>query len=395
MIRTIWNAWEEEPLELEWPAEWPLSEYRLAEGAPLGEEAVEAALAQGLERTPAAGRLGAARAACILVDDHTRPAAWGPALQRLIGLLRERGLPPDRVTVLVSLAGHGRMSETELGWKLGRLPEGVKLEQHSLEGPFTWLEVSGKRVGLNSLYAEADFKAALGTLIPHPFAGMSGGAKAVMPGVADLESTRRNHRLVAFGRGKAADPANAIRRQMEEIAEAAGLDLLVNAVVNGRREMVELFAGPPRETFAEGSVRARQWAACRPERAHDVVILNAYPKDREMLQVSNAFNVLATLPAGYLERVRDVVVIARAAGGLGQHALFGPGGPLHSKQPIPWWMAHARLTVYSPGLAPEALAQSLGGELSGRWDGVLERLARGGRERDGGLWHQAALQTAE
>ncbi|NWF82884.1 MAG: DUF2088 domain-containing protein [Bryobacteraceae bacterium] len=395
MIRTVWNAWEEEPLELNWPEDWPLSEYSLADGEPWGEEAVEAALRGALSMASVAGRLAGARSACVLVDDHTRPVAWGPILRRLIELMGELGLAPDRVTVLVSLAGHARMAEAEVGWKVGRLPDAVRFAQHSLEGPFKWLEAGGKRVGVNSLYAEAGFKVALGSLIPHPFAGLSGGAKAVMPGVADLETIRRNHRLVAFGRGKVADPANGIRRQMEEITEAVGLDLLVNAAVNGRREVVALFAGPPRQTYAEASAWARRWSACPPARPHDVVILNAYPKDREMLQVSNAFNVLATLPKDHLEQVRDVVLIARAKRGLGFHALFGPGGPLYSKASVPWWMAHAKLLVYSPGLAPEDLQQSLGGELLGRWDEVLERLAAGGARRDAGIWHQASLQTAE
>lgn len=395
MIRTIWNAWEEEALELEWPEEWPLSEYSLADGEPLGEAAAEAALRDALSKVPVAERLAGARSACVLVDDHTRPVAWGPILRRLIELLGERGLAAGRVTVLASLAGHARMNEAEAAWKVGRLPESVRFAQHSLEGPFKWLEAGGRRVGVNSLYADADFKVALGSLIPHPFAGFSGGAKAVMPGVADLETIRRNHRLVAFGRGKVADPANGIRRQMEEITEAVGLDLLINAAVNGRREVVALFAGPPRETYPEASIWARRWSACPPARPHDVVLLNAYPKDREMLQVSNAFNVLATLPKGHLEQVRDVVLIARAKGGLGFHALFGPGGPLYSNASVPWWMAHANLLVYSPELSREDLEKSLGGELFGRWDGVLERLAAGRARRDAGFWHQASLQTAE
>lgn len=395
MIRTIWNAWEEEALELEWPEEWPLSEYSLARGVPWGGEKLEAALRDALSKQPVAERLAAARSACVLVDDHTRPVAWGPILRRLIELVGERGPAPDRVTVLVSLAGHARMSEAEAVWKLGRLPERVRFAQHSLEGPFQWLEIGGKRVGVNSLYAEADFKVALGSLIPHPFAGFSGGAKAVMPGVVDLETIWRNHRLVAFGRGKVANPENGIRRQMEEITERVGLDLLVNAAVNGRREVVALSAGSPRETYAEASAWARRWSACPPARPHDMVILNAYPKDREMLQASNAFNVLATLPKGYLEQVRDVVLIARAVKGLGFHALFGPGGPLYAKGSVPWWMAHAKLLVYSPGLAQADLEQSLGGELFGRWDGILERLAAGGARRDAGIWHQASLQTAE
>lgn len=396
MLETVWNAWQEAPLRLDWPAEWPLESYSLPPAPGLSEaqqaEALDAALPEAL--AVARARAGQLRSACVLVDDHTRPAAWGPLLGHLLGRLRAI-LPPENITVLVSLAGHAPMTPEELRWKLGALPPGILLRQHDPGAPLVWLEIGGKPVGIDAGYAQASFKAAFGTLIPHPFAGFSGGAKAVMPGIADLETVRRNHGLVAFGRGKVADPANDIRRQMEDIAGVAGLDLLVNAAVNGNREMVRIFAGPWREAYAEGVEWARRWSACPARRPHDTVLLNAYPKDREMLQVSNAFNVLRTLAPGQLAAVRDVVLIARAAGGLGYHALFGPGGPLYRKPAAPRWMAHARLLVYAPELPREAVEQSVGGELCTGWAEVLERLGAGSLRRDAGLWHQASLQTAE
>jgi nickel-dependent lactate racemase len=393
-VDSQWNAWQEQTLELEWPDSWPLAQYSLPERARLEDDALADVLRRGLDAPPVAAALANARSGCVLVDDHTRPVAWARVLARLLDLLEERGLPRTAVTLLVSLAGHAPMTPTELRWKVGE-PSVARLVQHSLEGPFTWFELEGRRIGLNQAYAGADFRAALGSLIPHPFAGLSGGAKAVMPGVADLETIRRNHAMATLGAGKVADPANRIRSQMERICAASELHLLVNAAVARQRELVALFAGQPQQAYADGAAFARRWSACPPARKHDVILLNAYPKDRELLQASNAFNVLRTLPPGHMDGVRDVVLIVRAASGLGHHALFGPGGSLYRKPTSPSWMKQARLLVYAPGATRTDVDQSLGGELFQSWSELLATLGSAGGPRDGGFWHHASLQTAE
>ena len=51
----------------------------------------------------------------------------------------------------------------------GKKFERVKIYQHEFHSDLVWMNHDGKKVGLNKIYCRADFKLALGTLIPHPF----------------------------------------------------------------------------------------------------------------------------------------------------------------------------------------------------------------------------------
>ena len=396
-VRTIWNAWEEQTQTFEFPQTWNIHEHQLPLTGALGEAEIHAVLETAFRDPEWLSIAGPARSVCILVDDLTRPVQWGPVLRPLLELLATAGKPASSIRLLVSLAGHAPMSQTELEWKLGAaIVQNYRIAQHSLDGPFEWIEVNGQRVGLHRDYVTADCRIALGSLIPHPFAGFSGGGKAVMPGIADHDTIRRNHALVAFGRGKVADTKNGIREQMESIAAASGLHLLVNAMVNGRREIAALFAGRPAETYREGAATARRYCASPPINDPNIIVLNAYPKDREMLQVSNAFNVLRTLPAASIPRVAATVLIARATSGLGFHALFGPGGALWRKPMPVSSLKHAPMLVYAPGLDPAALDATLHGTLFTNWNELLRHLESLQLPRyDVAFYHQASLQTAE
>jgi lactate racemase len=397
-IRTVWNAWEEEPLALDVPDHWRVREIGLPRASGLTGERIQALLEGAFEEPNWRACLAGARSVAILFDDSTRPVCWEPVLLPLLALLEKAGKGRECIRLLASLAGHAPMTRQELEWKLGAtIARQYPVVQHSLEGPFEWLEVNGQRVGLHRDYVTADCRIALGSLIPHPFAGFSGGGKAVMPGIADRETIRRNHAMVTFGRGKTADPENGIRNQIESIVAASGLHLLVNAVVNEHREIAALFAGEPSRTFREGVSMARAFCATPPDGNSNIIVLNAYPKDRELLQVSNAFNVLRTLPSELLPGIAAVVLIARAATGLGYHALFGPGEPLWRKPAPLSMLKHAPVLVFAPGAFTQAEFDSaLHGALFREWEQVvrsLENLALPRYELS--FYHQASLQTAE
>src|SRR4051812_11120232 len=221
--QTTWNTWGEETCSFAGPAGWAVSDYRLPARDALSPEAIRASIASALRREPNVSAISLAKSACIVVDDITRPACWAVPLAILREELTALGIPSREIRVLVALAGHTRMSDRALCWKLGE-PEGGEALQHSLDGPFHWIDVASQKVGLNEAYCAADFKVALGTLIPHPFAGFSGGGKAIFPGICDLESARANHFLLNFGIGKVADVDNRIRAQIDTVAEASGLD---------------------------------------------------------------------------------------------------------------------------------------------------------------------------
>jgi hypothetical protein len=393
---TVWSAWGEQELELLFPANWRVSDYSLPIVPALSASEIDARVSASF--APFAQKLNTAKTACILADDITRPACWTVVLNSVIGQLNRHGIADTNITILIALAGHGAMTPGELAAKLGaEVMARVHVAQHSNECHFIFFDHEGQRVGLNATYANADFKIALGSLIPHPFAGFSGGGKAVMPGVTDFESIRRNHYLVNFGRGKVFDPKNAIRRQMDGIAQLSGLDLLINVVCGAKREIVALFAGLMEPTFASGVQYAQRYSEMIIREPHEIIVLNAYPKDQELVQISNAINVLKTLPAEIASTYKAVVLIARLTKGMGIHAIFGPGGKLY-RAPAPLAVLKGRpLLLYTPELCEGLFHQVFSADctLHHDWQDVvasLQQLVSGAATV--GFFHQAAMQTA-
>ena len=87
-------------------------------------------------------------------------------------------------------------------------------------------EVWGKtEVRLNRHYLQADFKIVISGLTPHSFAGFSGGAKMLIPGLADMEIVAKTHKSVMMGfMGKLGEVENnRFRRTIEKLIENASL----------------------------------------------------------------------------------------------------------------------------------------------------------------------------
>ena len=391
---TVWSAWDEEIVDLPFPDQWTVTDYCLQVRPALDHNRITEIVAAGFNQRQA--ELKQARTACVLVDDLTRPTCWTRVLDVVHRQLNASGIPDHAITLLVSLAGHAPMSEVDLQKKIGEAAfHRVKVVQHSQEAPFAWLEYQGHQIGLNQLYVQADFRIALGTIIPHPFAGFSGGGKAVMPGIADLASIKRNHFLVGFGRGRTADPVNSIRQQMDAIAELSNLHLSINAVCNGNREIIALYAGSLPVSFTQGVDFARQYYASQVRKDHSVLVLNAYPKDQEVVQLGNALNVVRTLPDNAASSLRAIVLVARLKTGIGSHAVFGPGGPLY-RQPAPLPILKGReLLFFTPYCDSSAVHTMFASDYAvcNTWQAVLDRLAEiepGGHNV--GLFHQASMQ---
>ncbi len=387
----------EDSCELTFPNSWRLTNYYLPHKNALSEEEIKLRLLFALENDAIRSKLDSAHSACIIVDDLTRPPSWELVLKCMIDILNGRDIGCDSILILVSIAGHAQMSDAELSWKIGsHIRRQVKVVQHSLNCKFNWFDYKGKKVGINSLFCDADFRVALGTLIPHPFAGFSGGGKAVMPGISDLETIHRNHFQVLFGRGKVWDPDNPVRKQMDDIAEMSGLDLLVNVVCNASREIISVHAGSLRKTFAEGVIFAQRYCAMRLQSKHNVVVLNVYPKDNELLQADNAFNIIDTLPEEYKKMVKVVVMVAHCRKGLGHQAVFGPGGSLY-KSPSPLQkLVNRKMILFSPTLDEETFYQVFANEykLVNKWSDAIELLySYNMGSYDIGMFHQASMQT--
>jgi hypothetical protein len=113
-----------------------------------------------------------------------------------------------------------------------------------------------------------------------------------------------------------------------------------------------------------------------PDAPYDVVCLNAYPKDGELLQVGNALNCYRTSRAPLLKRDGTLVITACCQSGRGYHSLHGPGMRLHRAPVAKPYLEGREIALFSPNLNERDFRVSFAPEyrLFTSWDALISHL---------------------
>jgi nickel-dependent lactate racemase len=186
----------------------------------------------------------------IMVDDLTRPTPAADILPPILKRIEKRGIADEAVSIFMGMGTHRPLTEEELRIKLG---DGVReryrvINRDYREGPFVDLgqTESGIPIEINREIIEADFKIAVGNVIPHISAGWGGGSKMILPGVCSQKTTDMMHLMACI-----VQPVlevigtrdNKPRAAMDAIAEKVGLDFIVNTVLDEDKNILGVFAG--------------------------------------------------------------------------------------------------------------------------------------------------------
>lgn len=338
------------------PPGWRVSVCRPKGARPAARGAVARALVEPIEAPALADLARGRRDACVVVEDGTRPARLDEILPAVLSAIHTGGVPPERTRILVGSGGHAPMERPDLLRKLGRaIVARYDVSNHHPYENLVDLGTSrrGIPIRIDRIFHEADLKIAVGSVLPHPYAGFGGGAKLVLPGVSGIETLEANHRPAVTGvsGGLGNVETNTAREEMEEIALRVGLEAIVNVVTDERRRTAGVFYGHPVAAHRAAVALARKVYATRaPSRPADVVVLNAYPKDGELLQVGNAFNVLRSSNMMPVRPGGVLVVTAACPRGRGWHSLHGPGGRLYRKPVEREWLEGRPVVFHSPNL---------------------------------------------
>jgi lactate racemase len=113
---------------------------------------------------------------------------------------------------------------------------------------------------------------------------------------------------------------NPRRKDIDEAAKIAGLDMKIDALVNTWGETVEIFAGEPAEEYTAALASARMHYSTPQARNMDVVLANSFAKASEAIS-----GLMIAFPS-IKEKGGDVVLIANAPDGQSTHYLMGPFG---------------------------------------------------------------------
>lgn len=359
-----WRAWfGDEELGIFFPEAWPLSVCAMHDAPALPPNEVAAALLRVIAAPPIYSLAKDKRRVAIAIDDLSRPTPAGLILPALLDMLVSCGLRDEQITIIISLGSHTALKPEEIRLKVGEeVAQRIHVENHDCRENLIdiGVNVGQTPVLLNRTFVDADLKILLGSVVPHAFAGFSGGAKMVLPGLSNIESIEWTHKAVLMGlRGKAGTLAgNRFRAEFERVARHAGVQLSINVVVNSRREIAGLFAGDLEAAHRQAAEFARQtYATPLPAAPLDVAIYNAYPKDDELLQAENAFMFHHTAPAALLKEDGLVLLTSACSLGMGQHGLFGPNQRLYRQPQRKGFLGNRQLAAFMPGVSSREFHQ--------------------------------------
>lgn len=279
--------------------------------APLAAAPLDAtAIGACLDEADFGGYLAGAQRVCILIPDATRTARSDLFLPPMFERLR-RVAPSATVDLVLATGTHPAPANDDADRLLGSLRGELLPRQHDCRTA-SFIDVavseSGNVLQIDRRVYEADRIVLGGRVGNHYFAGFSGGPKALLPGVASLQTILGNHRQTLVDTGHWNPLArnghlenNPIHREMRLLfAAVADRAFIVNTIVDAAENVSSCHAGPSLEVHRDATERLRSQVAYRPSAPVDVLIASAggTPHDASMMQALKT-------PANWHGCVRD------------------------------------------------------------------------------------------
>ena len=292
---------------------------------------IRRALAEPIGAPRLAALAATARDAVIVVSDVTRPC---PSYKFLPALLEElRPLPPERITILFALGGHRLHSLEEQAQLVGEEVAASGVRLLDLDGDDcvpVGTTARGTRLEVFRPYLDADLRVCTGNIEYHYFAGFSGGAKAVVPGVCSYAAIRDNHSMMLAPAARAGIlTGNPVRDDIDEAGGIVGIDFLFNVVLDEDKRVLHAVAGHYLEAHRAGVRLYDERCDLTVSEAADIVIASpgGKPKDINLYQAQKTLdNVSGAVRDGGI-----VILVARCREGFGQKRfeewMTGMGSP--------------------------------------------------------------------
>jgi nickel-dependent lactate racemase len=267
-----------------------------------------AALADALTR-PVAGpplrkMVHRGQTVAISVCDGTRPQPRALVLRAILEQL-DGIVDPSDVVVLVATGTHRANTPAELESMLGtEIIDTVRVVNHDCRNPeglrYVGVLGEGVPVWLNSEWLVADVRITTGLVEPHFFAGFSGGAKMVAPGLAGLDTVLVLHDSKRIGDRRArfgVIDGNPVQADVRAIAMATGVSFALDVVVNRRRDIVAAFGGELASMHEAATRLCRNIAMVPVEALFEVVLTtnSGYPLDQNLYQSVKGMSAAAQI----------------------------------------------------------------------------------------------------
>lgn len=346
------------------------------------EQAIIDQLTSPIGSQPLAEIAAGKKDACIVISDITRPVPNQIVLPPILETLEASGIARDKIKILIATGMHRPNLGAELESMVGKeIMENYRIINHYCQKEEEYREImriDGAPVEVNTHYLDADLKILTGLIEPHFYAGFSGGRKSILPGISSFNTMKFMHSFQVIEKLDQANcrlENNIFHQYAEQVTEAAGVDFIVNVVINDDRELAGVFGGDYRAAHLAGCKFVASHSVMEIEQELDLVITSAggYPLDKTFYQVSKCL----TSAKDILKKNGTIVVICGCDEQLGgkefseimetteDYKRFVEKYSDPADFTIDQWCAQniyqafdhaAKILIYSPGLSKEQLA---------------------------------------
>lgn len=307
-----------------------MAEIKVAEMAPLTDlkQAVLDAIYHPIDSKPLNELLQPGQKVAFICNDPTRVANSHDFMPILVEELNKIGIKDEDMRIVFALGTHRKMTQEEMIEAVGedvakRLPmynsDCNKQEDFEYFGETSF----GTPVWLNKLICDVDLVIMTGTIVHHFFSGFGGGRKAVLPGVAAMETIRRNHSLMMspdaqlgklYGNPVYEDQMEGVRLFAKEHRI-----FLFNAILDAKKQFLKIFAGDWEKAHLEACKFVDKVYGVEIDAPADIVIASCggYPKDINVYQLQKTMdNAWCAVKDGGV-----VIIIGECEEGSGSAAL--------------------------------------------------------------------------
>ena len=290
---------------------------------PLPEESEEALVREALAHPIGAPALRSivkvGEKIVIVSSDISRPMPTWKVMPALLDELYAAGVRKENITLIFARGVHRAHTDEERRHLAGdRAYEEIACVDSDRDDFVTvGTTKRGTPVEIMRAVVEADRRICLGNIEFHYFAGYSGGAKAIMPGVSTRNAIRYNHsHMVEPGSHAGKLEGNPVREDIEEAAAMVGVDYIVNVVLDAHKHIVHAVAGDVTAAHREGCAFLEQFYLKEIQARADIVLVSqgGAPKDANLYQLQKALDNAkhAVKPGGV------IVLIGCAKEGFGE-----------------------------------------------------------------------------
>ena len=271
----------------------------------------------------------------IVTSDISRPMPTWKVMPALLDELYAGGAAPEDITLVFARGVHRAHTEEERRRLAGEraFAEICCIDSDPDDTVLLGTTSRGTPVEIMRTVAEADRRICVGNIEFHYFAGFSGGAKAIMPGVSTRNAIRFNHsHMVEPGSHAGKLAGNPVREDLEEAASLVGVDYILNVVLDAHKNIVRAVAGDVTQAHREGCAFLERFYLKPIDRRADIVLVSqgGAPKDANLYQLQKALDNArhAVRPGGV------IVLIGCAKEGFGEEVFARWFHEAHSPQEL-------------------------------------------------------------